>query len=96
MAKSFRSKTYINRAETYAKIDLLHKRVNKILMQLGLPIEPKVWIHFDLALFPMDRKERSNILKQIFSKWGTDIKLEHEIYIQMLEKYTKKVLEGFE
>jgi hypothetical protein len=53
-------------------------------------------VYFDLALLSIPQGERRKILKQIFSKWGTDIKLEHEPYLLTLEKFTKKVLEGFE
>lgn len=93
MAKSSRSKSYINKAEQYAKLDALYKRVTKILTSLGLPLEPGVWVYFDLALYPMPTQERRRVLKQIFSKWGTDIKLEHEPHIEMLETFLKKVLE---
>lgn len=74
----------------------MHKRVNKMCITLGLPQDPKSWVFFDLALWNIPEKERRKTLKQIFSKWGTDIKLEHEPYLLTLENFTKKVLVGFE
>lgn len=96
MAKSSRSQKYLKRADTYLVLDTMHKRVNKMCISLGIPQDPKSYVYFDLALLSVPQGERRKILKQIFSRWGTDIKLEHEPYLLTLEKFTKKVLEGFE
>ena len=96
MAKSSRSFNYTKRSDVYFMLDTMQKRVNKMCISLGIPQDPKVWVYFDFALIHMEERERRKILKQIFSKWGTDLKLEHEPYLLTLEKFTKKVLEGFE
>jgi hypothetical protein len=69
------------------EIDSLYKRVVAILIKSGLRNDPKAYLIFDLALYPMDVDQRRKILKKIFSIDGREIKEEHKPYIEMLETF---------
>jgi hypothetical protein len=69
------------------EIDSLYKRVVAILIKSGLRNDPKAYLIFDLALYPMDVDQRRKILKKIFSIDGREIKEEHKPHIEMLETF---------
>jgi|688.fasta_scaffold282932_3 hypothetical protein len=87
MANFSRSNKYRSRAEKYMEIDSLHKRVVAILTKTGLRNDPKAYLTFDLALYPMDIDQRRKILKKIFSPDGREIKEEHKQQIELLETF---------
>ena len=90
MANFSRSNKYRSRAEKYIEIDNLHKRVVAILIKSGLRNDPKAYLAFDLALYPMDVDQRRKILKKIFSPDGREIKEEHKQQIELLESFFEK------
>ena len=87
MANFSRSNKYRTRAEKYMELDNLHKRVLAILSKTGLKNDPKAYLAFDLALYPMDIDQRRKILKRIFSVDGREIKEEHKQHIELLETF---------
>jgi len=90
MANFSRSKTYRTRAEKYMELDNLHKRVLAILNKTGMKNDPKAYLAFDLALYPMDIDQRRKILKRIFSPDGREIKEEHKQHIELLETFFER------
>ena len=87
MANSSRSRNYRSRADKYMEVDALHKRVLAILNKSGMRNDPKAYLVFDLALYPMNVDERRKILKKIFSPDGREIREEHKPHIELLETF---------